>query len=128
MTMDDATARRARILAAATAASAGFALISYNPLHLVTVSARIAVILLVAGAVTAIGAPLRRTPMVTATGAVLVLLGLVRLLSYGHGSLLIEGASSTAALLAGLGLAHLGIAAARREVPENRSPDPQEGR
>jgi hypothetical protein len=108
-TMDDATVRRARILAAATAAGAVFALVHYAPLELVTVSATTAVLLLVTGALAAAAAQLRRPPLLLASGALLVLAGLIRLATYGHGTALIGGASSTAAFLTGLGIAQLGI-------------------
>ncbi len=111
--LDDATARRARTLAAATAVSAGFALIHYTPLALVTVSTTAAVVLLVTGALAAAAAQFRQPALLLVSGGVLVLVGLVRLVTYGHGTALIGGASSTAALLTGLGLAHLGLLAAR---------------
>jgi hypothetical protein len=112
-TMDDATARRARTVAAATAVSAGFALIHYTPLALVTVSGAAAVVLLVTAALAAAAAQLRRPALLLVSGGVLLLVGLFRLVTYGHGTALIGGAASTAALLAGLGLAHLGLLAAR---------------
>ncbi len=111
--LDDATVRRVRLLAVATAASALFALIDYEPLALVTVSAAVAVVLVVAGLVAAAGAQTRRAVPVLAVGAVLVLLGVYRLVTYGHGSAGIGGASSTAALLTGLGIAYLGVLLAR---------------
>ncbi len=112
-TLDDATARRAFTLAAATALGAGFTFIHYTPLSLVTVSTPAAVILLVTAALAAAAAQLRRPVLLLASGAVLVLAGLLRLVTYGHGNALIGGASSTAALLTGLGIAHLGLLAAR---------------
>lgn len=111
--LDDVTARRVRWLAAATAASALFAPIGYEPLRLVTVSAQVAVILVVAGVLAAAAAQTRRSAPVAVVGAVLLLLGLYRLATYGHGSAGIGGASSTAALLTGLGVAYLGVLAAR---------------
>jgi hypothetical protein len=112
--LDEVTARRARWLAVATAASAGFAPIGYEPLRLVTVPVAVAVILVVAGAITAVAARTRRSGLVLAVGAVLLVLGLYRLLTYGHGSAGIGGAASTAALLAALGIGHVGIVLARR--------------
>ena len=85
-----------------------------TPLHFVTVPGLVVVILLVAAAVTAGVAALRRSEVVLGVGAVLLVLGLVRLVTYGHGSGLIGGQSSTAALLAGLGMALLGIGVAAR--------------
>lgn len=112
--LDDVTARRVLLLAAATAACAVFAAISYEPLRLVGVSAPIAVVLVVAGALAAAGARTRRAMPVLGVGVVLVLLGLYRLVTYGYGSAGIGGASSTAALLTALGLCFLGVLAARR--------------
>lgn len=115
--MDDATTRRARILAAATAAGAVFAVVHYPPLELVTVPTPVAVLLLVAGAVAAVAGQLRRPPLLIASGAVLLLAGMLRLVTYGHGTVFIGGASSTAALLTALGVAHLGLVAARTSRP-----------
>lgn len=115
--MDATNARRAALVALATAASSLFSLIDWTPLHFVTVPGLVVVILLVAAAVTAGGAALRRSEVVLGVGAVLLLLGLVRLVTYGHGSGLIGGQSSTAALLVGLGTALLGIGTAARPSP-----------
>ena len=112
--MDDRSARRTGLMALATAGSSVFALIDWTPLQLVTVPSIVVAILLVAAAVTAAGAVMRRYEVVLGVGAVLLLLGLVRLVTYGHGSGLIGGQSSTAALLAGLGMALLGIGLAAR--------------
>jgi hypothetical protein len=112
--LDARSARHVLWLAAATAACALFAPIHYEPLRLVTVSTTVAVILVLAGVLAAVGGRTRRTAVVVAVGAVLVLLGLYRLVTYGHGGAGIGGAASTAALLTGLGLAHLGLAVGRR--------------
>lgn len=112
--LDDVTAGRVVRLAIATAASALFAAIGYEPLRLVTVSVAVAVILVVGGLVAGAGARARKALPVLAVGALFVLLGLYRLFTYGHGSAGIGGAASTAALLAGLGVAYLGVVAARR--------------
>lgn len=115
--MDATNARRAALVAVAMAASSVFAVIDWTPLHFVTVPGLVVVILLVAAAVTAGGVALRRSGVVLGVGAVLLVLGLVRLVTYGHGSGLIGGQSSTAALLAGLGMALLGIGVAARPSP-----------
>ena len=107
--MDDASVRRAVLVALGTAASSVFALIDYTPLAFVTMPNLAVVILLVAAGLTVAAALIRRAEVVVAVGVVLLLLGLVRLMTYGHGSGLIGGQSSTAALLAGLGVALLGI-------------------
>ncbi len=108
--LTEASARRVTTLAVATAGSAVFAVISYEPLRLVTVSAQVAAVLVVAALLAGLAARRRGTMVVMAVGAVLTVLGVFRLLSYGHGSLGIGGAASTAALLTGLGLAYLGVA------------------
>lgn len=117
--LDAVTAGRVRWLAVATAACALFAAISYPQLRLVTVSPTIAVALVVAGILGVVAAQARRNSLVLAVGTALVLLGMYRLATYGHGSAGIGGASSTAALLTGLGvcflgLGYLGATAARR--------------
>jgi hypothetical protein len=112
--MDDATARRASLVALGAAAGTVFTVIHYTPLRFVAMPVQVVVILLVAAALTAAGAWLRRTLLVLTVGAVLVILGLVRLATYGHGSGLIGGQSSTAALLTGLGIALVGIGLAPR--------------
>jgi hypothetical protein len=119
-TTDAVGTRRAWILTAATAAGAVFAVIDYTPLALVTVPARVAVLLLVAAAVTAAAALLRRQRLLLAPGGVLLVAGLFRLATYGHGKGIIGGASSTAALLTALGVAHLAVvlAAERPELVE----------
>jgi len=112
--MNATSARRAGLVAAATAASSLFALIDWTPLSLVTVPGAVVVVLLLAAGATAVGALLRRSEVVLGVGGVLLLLGLVRLVTYGHGSGLVGGQSSTGALLTGLGLALSGIAVAAR--------------
>lgn len=111
-TLDDATAGRVQRLGLATAASALFALIGYEPLHWVDVPVVIAVILVVAGALAVAGARTGRAALAATAGAVLLVLGLVRLVSYGlfSGGL---GSASTAGLLTGLGLSLLGVLLAR---------------
>ena len=123
--MDATNARRAALVALATAASSLFSLVDWTPLHFVTVPSLVVVILLVAAAVTAAAAALRRADVVLGVGAVLLLLGLVRLVTYGHGSGLIGGQSSTAALLAGLGMALLGIGVAARPSPSDEPVGPR---
>jgi len=113
--------RRALWASAATGAGALFALVDYTPLNFVEVDGRIAVVLLVLAAAGAAGALLQRTVVLFGVGGVLLLLAVVRLVTYGRGDGLVGGGSSTAALFAGLGLIWVGIAMSR---PGDRSPPP----
>lgn len=74
----------------------------------------VVVVLLLAAALTAGGAAAHGSEIVLGARVVLLLLGLVRRVTYGHGSGLVGGQSSTAALLTGLGIALLGIGVAER--------------
>ncbi len=114
---DGVVRRRALWASAATGAGALFALVDYTPLNFAVVDGRIAVVLLVLAAVGAAGALLHRTVVLIGVGGVLLLLAVVRLVTYGHGDGLVGGGSSTAALFAGLGLTWVGIAISRPSDP-----------
>jgi len=105
----EVTIRRIWLLAGATGAGVLFAPVHYTPLAWVSMPVTVVVLLLVVGAVTAGAAWLRRPRVLAVTGGLLLVAGLLRLATYGHGSGVIGGASSTAALLAALGVAHLGV-------------------
>ncbi len=107
--------RRGLWVSAGTAAGSLFATFDYTPLNFAVVDTRIAVVLLVLAALGALGAVLEQRLLLHGVGSVLLLLGAVRLVSYGHGDGLIGGGSSTAALIAGLGVAFIGVAAAANE-------------
>jgi len=55
-----------------------------------------------------VGARLGSRVAILGVGAVMIVLGLIRLVTYGHGSGLITGGVGTAALLTGLGMAFVG--------------------
>jgi len=114
---DGVVRRRALWASAATGAGALFTLVDYTPLNFVVVDGRIAVVLLLLAAAGATGALLHRTIVLIGVGGVLLLLAVVRLVTYGHGNGLVGGGSSTAALFAGLGLAWVGIAISRPSAP-----------
>jgi len=114
---DGVVRRRALWASAATGAGALFALVDYTPLNFVRVDGLIAVVLLVLAAAGAAGALLQRTVVLIGVGGVLLLLAVVRLVTYGHGDGLVGGGSSTAALFAGLGLTWMGIALSRPSDP-----------
>jgi hypothetical protein len=109
MTATQVAVRRMWFLAGATAAGVVFAAVHYTPLAWVTMPATVVVPLLVVAAVTAGAARLGRPRVLAGTGGLLLLAGLVRLATYGYNSGVIGGTSSTAALLAALGVAHLGV-------------------
>jgi hypothetical protein len=109
MTSTQVAVRRMWFLAGATAAGVVFAAVHYPPLAWVTMPVTVVVLLLVVAAVTAGAARLGRPRVLAVTGGLLLLAGLVRLATYGYNSGVIGGASSTAALLAALGVAHLGV-------------------
>ncbi|WP_211881835.1 Rv1678 family membrane protein [Pseudarthrobacter albicanus] len=106
--LDQGTRRRALALSAVTAASAVFALIDYDPLKLVPVNPVQAVVLLVLALIAFAGTVLRLRVLLYGVGAVMIVLGLIRLVTYGHGPGLITGSVGTAALLTGLGMAYIG--------------------
>lgn len=105
--LDQRTRRRALILSAVTAASAVFALIDYDPLKLVPVNPVQAVVLLVLALIGFAGTTLGSRPILFGVGAVMIVLGLIRLVTYGQWLGLI-GSVGTAALLTGLGMAYIG--------------------
>ena len=109
--------RRALWASAATGAGAVFALVDYTPFKFAVVDGRIAVVLLVLAAAGAAGALLHRSVVLIGVGGVLLLLAVVRMVTYGHGDGLVGGGSSTAALFAGLGLTWVGIAMSRPGDP-----------
>jgi hypothetical protein len=109
MTSTQVVVRRMWLLAGATAAGVVFAPVHYTPLAWVSMPVTVVVLLLVVAAATAVAARLGRPQVLGVTGGLLLLAGLVRLATYGYSSGVIGGASSTAALLAALGIAHLGV-------------------
>lgn len=100
--------RRALRLSAVTAACAVFAVIGYAPLRLVPVNGIHAALLVGLSIVAFVGARLGSRVAILGVGAVMIVLGLIRLVTYGHGSGLITGGVGTAALLTGLGMAFVG--------------------
>lgn len=100
--------RRALKLSAATAACAVFGVIGYDPLKLVPVNAVHAALLVALAIVGLVGARLGSRLAILGVGTVMIGLGLIRLVTYGHGSGLITGGVGTAALLTGLGMAYIG--------------------
>lgn len=102
------TRRRALTLSAVTGATALFGLIGYDPLKLVPVNPVQAVVLVVLALIAFAGTLLGLRSLLFGVGAVMIVLGLIRLVTYGHESWLITGSAGTAALLTGLGMAYIG--------------------
>ncbi|WP_354174137.1 hypothetical protein [Arthrobacter sp. UYEF36] len=114
--------RRALTLSALTGATALFGLIDYDPLQLVPVNPAQAVILLVLALIGFAGTMLGSRPILFGVGAVMIVLGLFRLLTYGQEFGLGAGSVGTAALLTGLGMAFIGIMlVGDQPTPERRA-------
>lgn len=120
--LDRGTRRRALTLSALTGATALFGLIDYDPLKLVPVNPAQAVVLLVLALIGFAGTMLGSRPTLFGVGAVMIVLGLIRLLTYGQEFGLIAGSVGTAALLTGLGMAFIGIMlVGDKPTPERRA-------
>ncbi|MET3349859.1 UNVERIFIED_ORG: hypothetical protein ABID57_001538 [Arthrobacter sp. UYEF1] len=120
--LDRGTRRRALMLSAATGATALFGLIDYSPLKLVPVNPAQAVILLVLALIGIVGTMLGLRPILFGVGAVMIVLGLLRLATYGQEFGLIAGDVGTAALLTGIGMAFIGIMlVGDKPTPERRA-------
>lgn len=100
--------RRTFRLSAVTAASAAFGAAGDDSLRMVPVNGIHAALLVGLAIVAFVGARLGSRVVVLGVGAVMIALGLIRLVTYGHGSGLITGGVGTAALLTGLGMAYIG--------------------
>ncbi|GAC1371389.1 MAG: hypothetical protein NVSMB43_07330 [Pseudarthrobacter sp.] len=120
--LDRGTRRRSLILSATTGATALFGLIDYNPLKLVPVNPAQAVILLVLALIGFTGTMLGSRPILLGIGTVMIVLGLLRLATYGQEFGLIAGDVGTAALLTGIGMAFIGIMlVGDKPTPERRT-------
>ncbi|MDI3212529.1 hypothetical protein [Arthrobacter sp. AL12] len=119
--LDRRTRRRALTLSAVTGATALFGLIDYDPLKLVPVNPVQAVVLLVLALIGFAGTMLGSRPILFGVGAVMIALGLIRLVTYGQAFGLIAGSVGTAALLTGLGMAFIGsMLVGDKPTPERR--------
>lgn len=120
--LDQGARRRALTLSALTGATALFGLINYDPLKLVPVNPAQVVILLVLALIGFVGTMLGSRPILFGLGAVMIVMGLLRLFTYGQGFALAAGSVGTAALLTGLGMAFIGIMlVGGQPAPERRA-------
>jgi len=109
---------RGLIVAGLTALSSLFSLLDYTPLQFVSVNLIQALVLVVLGAIAALGSLLRMPVLLLASGAILIVAGLVRLVTYGATIGIISGSVNAAALMVGLGIALISIWTTSRPMPE----------
>lgn len=102
------------ILSGFTALGSLFALVNYTPLGFVDVSTAQGVVLVVLGAIGAVGSLLGVRIVLAVVGFALIVAGLIRLVTYGHTIGIISGGVNAGALMAGLGIAYLAIWVAAR--------------
>ena len=105
-------------VAGLTALSSLFSLLDYTPLQFVSVNLIQALVLVVLGAIAALGSLLRMPVLLLASGAILIVAGLVRLVTYGATIGIISGSVNAAALMVGLGIALISIWTTSRPMPE----------
>lgn len=110
---------RGLIVAGFTALSSLFSLLHYTPLQFVSVNLVQALVLVVLGALAALGCALRMPALLLAVGAILIVVGLVRLTTYAATIGIISGSVNAAALMIGLGTALISIWITSRPMPEN---------
>ncbi|MCY0905945.1 hypothetical protein [Arthrobacter sp. H14-L1] len=100
---------RGLIVAGFTALSSLFALVNYTPLQFVSVNLVQALAFVVLGALAALGCVLRIPVLLFLAGTILIVIGLVRLVTYGQTIGIISGSVNAAALMVGFGAAFLAI-------------------
>jgi hypothetical protein len=108
---------RGLILAGFTALSSLFALLNFTPLQFVSVNLVQGVLLVGLAAVAAVGCALRMPMLLVTAGAILIVAGLVRLVTYAHTIGIIAGSVNAAALMVGLGTAFVAIWLTSRPLP-----------
>lgn len=109
---------RGLIVAGFTALSALFSLLHYTPLQFVSVNLVQALVLVVLGALAALGCALRVPALLLAAGTILIVVGLVRLVTYAATIGIISGSVNAAALMTGLGTALTAIWITSRPMPK----------
>lgn len=110
---------RGLIVAGFTALSSLFSLLNYTPLQFVSVNLVQAVVLVAIGGLAALGCALRMPLLLLATGAISIIVGLVRLVTYDSTIGIISGSVNAAALMVGLGTALVAIWITSRPLPSS---------
>ena len=110
---------RGLIVAGFTALSSLFSLLHYTPLQFVSVNPVQALVLVVLGALAALGCALRMPALLLAAGAILIVVGLVRLTTYAATIGIISGSVNAAALMIGLATALISIWITSRSMPKH---------
>ncbi|MET4706053.1 hypothetical protein [Frigoribacterium sp. UYMn621] len=109
---------RGLIVAGFTALGSLFSLLHYTPLQFVSVNLVQAVVLVAIGGLAALGCALRMPLLLLATGAISIIVGLVRLVTYDSTIGIISGSVNAAALMVGLGTALVAIWITSRPLSE----------
>lgn len=100
---------RGLVVAGFTALSSLFALLDYRPLQFITVNLIQAVVLVSVGVLAAVGCAIRVPVLLLAAGTILLVVGIVRLATYGMTIGIISGSVNAGALMVGLGTAFVAI-------------------
>ncbi|TDW30854.1 Rv1678 family membrane protein [Cryobacterium psychrophilum] len=108
---------RGLLVAGFTALSSLFALLHYTPLQFVSVNLVQGILLVGLAALAAVGCALRVPVLLLASGTILIVAGLVRLVTYGQTIGIISGSVNAAALMVGLGTAFVAIWSTSRPMP-----------
>lgn len=111
---------RGLIVAGFTALSSLFALLNYTPLQFVSINLVQGLVLVGLAALAAVGCAMRKPVLVLAAGTVLIVVGIVRLVTYGQTLGIISGSVNAAALMVGLGTAFVAIWITSRPTPATR--------
>jgi hypothetical protein len=113
---------RARGLTVAgfTALSSLFALLNYTPLQFISVNLVQAIILVGLAILASVGSALRVPAILLAVGTIMIVIGVTRLVTYGHTIGNISGSVNTAALMVGLGTAFIAIWTTSRPALETK--------
>jgi hypothetical protein len=113
---------RARGLTVAgfTALSSLFALLNYTPLQFISVNLVQAIILVGLAILASVGSALRVPAILLAVGTIMIVIGVTRLVTYGHTIGIISGSVNTAALMVGLGTAFIAIWTTSRPALETK--------
>ena len=112
---------RGLIVAGLTALSSLFSLLHYTPLQFVSVNLIQALVLVASGALAALGCLLRMPVLLLATGAILIVVGLLRLVTYDATIGIISGSVNAASLMVGLGTALISMWTTSRPMPKSDS-------